>query len=347
MPINTNLQLSIVLPIYNVELYLEKCIRSLEDQDLEKNTYEIICVNDGSPDNSKQVIEKLQQEFSNIILINQENKGVSVARNVGIKQAKGNYLLFVDPDDSLQTNCLSSLLNYAETNNYEVVFSPFTFVEINGGQKESKYSDGLEKLMDGPTLYHAVRGKEIVDPDRSVAILYKKELLSNNELEYIKNIPYLEDGEFIARVLCLTQRGSVYNKPYYLRLNRPGSATKSNLSIQLISIKGFFIALNSLVNFKEKRNLNEKQKEFLNQPICKFVLLAIHACVSKVDIKKFKFVKKEIQKKSLVKLDLKGCNARYTKLGRVYNRSINYFFVYLIFKNGKNFINARLLKNNF
>ena len=90
MPVNSNLQLSIILPIYNVAPYVEKCIRSLEDQDIPKDTYEIICVNDGSPDNSQQIVEKLQQEFSNIILINQKNQGVSVARNVGIEKARGN-----------------------------------------------------------------------------------------------------------------------------------------------------------------------------------------------------------------------------------------------------------------
>ena len=75
MPVNSNLQLSIILPIYNVEPYVEKCIRSLEDQDIPKDAYEIICVNDGSPDNSQQIVEKLQQEFSNINIDQSEKSG--------------------------------------------------------------------------------------------------------------------------------------------------------------------------------------------------------------------------------------------------------------------------------
>ena len=174
MPGNSNLQLSIILPIYYVEPYLEKCIRSLEDQDIPKDAYEIICVNDGSPDNSQQIVEKLQQEYDNIKLINQENQGVSIARNNGIKTAKGEYLMFVDPDDAIEENCLKRLLEYANINNYEVVYSPFIFVEINGDKNETFYNNRLEKLIDGPSLYFAVRGNTIIDPDRSVAILYKR-----------------------------------------------------------------------------------------------------------------------------------------------------------------------------
>ena len=89
--------LSIIIPIYNVAPYVERCIRSLEDQDIPKDDYEIICINDGSPDNCREIVEQLQQEFSNIILINQENQGVSMARNNGIDLSEGKYLLFVDP----------------------------------------------------------------------------------------------------------------------------------------------------------------------------------------------------------------------------------------------------------
>ena len=119
------LKLSIILPIYNVEPYVEKCLRSLEHQDMPKDDYEIICVNDGSPDNSKLIVERLQKEFSNIILINQTNKGVSVARNNAIKKAKGEYLLFIDPDDSVQPNCLSELLYNAKSKELDVVFFAF------------------------------------------------------------------------------------------------------------------------------------------------------------------------------------------------------------------------------
>ena len=78
-------RLSIIIPMYNVASYVERCIRSLENQDIPKEDYELICINDGSPDNCKEIIVRLQKEFSNIILIDQENQGVSRARNNGVR----------------------------------------------------------------------------------------------------------------------------------------------------------------------------------------------------------------------------------------------------------------------
>ena len=81
--------LSVIIPIYKVEPYIERCLRSLLNQDLSKEDYEIICVNDGSPDNCREIVKRLQKEFENIILIDQENQGVSIARNKGADEEIG------------------------------------------------------------------------------------------------------------------------------------------------------------------------------------------------------------------------------------------------------------------
>ena len=333
MPVNSALQLSIILPIYNVEPYVEKCIRSLEEQDIPKDAYEIICVNDGSPDNSQQIVEKLQQEFSNIILINQKNKGVSMARNVAIEKARGKYILFVDPDDALQGNCLGSLLHYAEKDNYEVVYFGMTAVEMDGSTKAVEYIEGLEVAMNGIKLYYEIRksgsyknnkGKTL-DPDRSWAVLFQKRILIDNNLYYLPKVAYLEDGEFIARVLCLTKRGSIFNQPYYLRLNRPGSATRSDLIKQERTIKGFILAAKNLIAFKNKHPLNVVQKGLINGRVVKFVVLAVHATLK--DIQKFRWVKKELKKNNLTYIALENVDPYYTKLGKRYNSSLNWFYL--------------------
>ena len=106
-------RLSVVIPMYNVEPYVERCIRSLLQQDLPSDDYKIICVNDGSPDGSGLIDERLQKEYHNIILINQQNQGVSRARNRGIQEADSNYVLFIDPDDYIRQNTLKIILNHA------------------------------------------------------------------------------------------------------------------------------------------------------------------------------------------------------------------------------------------
>ena len=90
---------SVVVPAYNVEKYIEKCVLSLVNQSLESSQYEIICVNDGSTDRTPQILNDLAARFSNIVVVNRENGGLSRARNSGMAVARGKYIGFVDGDD--------------------------------------------------------------------------------------------------------------------------------------------------------------------------------------------------------------------------------------------------------
>ena len=98
------IKVSIVIPVYNVEKYLEECIESAIKQSL--NDIEIICINDGSTDSSLEILKKYEKKYSNIIVISQENKGLSASRNVGIRKAKGKYIYFLDSDDFIDTNSM-------------------------------------------------------------------------------------------------------------------------------------------------------------------------------------------------------------------------------------------------
>ena len=103
---------SVVLPIYNVEKYLPKCLDSVVGQSYEN--IEIICVNDGSPDNSIAVLESYAEKDSRIIIINQENTGLSGARNTGIEAATGDYIIFLDSDDWMDAEAVETAMQYAE-----------------------------------------------------------------------------------------------------------------------------------------------------------------------------------------------------------------------------------------
>ena len=101
--------LSFIVPVYNVENYLRDCLDSLLTQNVEQGEYEIICVNDGSTDGSLAILREYEKEYKNVRVIDKENGGASSARNVGLKEACGEYVWFVDSDDFIKTNCLSSL----------------------------------------------------------------------------------------------------------------------------------------------------------------------------------------------------------------------------------------------
>lgn len=101
--------LSIIVPVYNAERYLPECLDSLLNQDIPKDAYEIICVNDGSKDNSLTVLQDYHRRFPNIVVVDKENGGVTTARNAGLRQAKGDYIWFVDSDDYIKPAILATL----------------------------------------------------------------------------------------------------------------------------------------------------------------------------------------------------------------------------------------------
>lgn len=113
--------LSIIVPVYNIENYITRCIESLLNQGFSQNKYEIVLINDGSTDNSEQICQHYATLHNNIILISQINQGVSAARNLGLKMARGKYICFVDGDDYLISNGLSTVFyNYTSKDNPDV-----------------------------------------------------------------------------------------------------------------------------------------------------------------------------------------------------------------------------------
>ncbi|MEQ8414405.1 MAG: glycosyltransferase [Imperialibacter sp.] len=321
------MKLSIILPVYNVEAYLERCIRSLEDQDIPRSDYEVIVVNDGSPDNSKEEVERLQLEFPNIILINQENQGVSMARNAGIDRAGGEYVVFVDPDDYVATNSFAVILNAVDRHKPQIVFLGYRFLNVDESiRREILHQDKDGKVFRGIEAYSLSRGDGKTDPDRTWAILFDRAFINKFNIRYLANVPYLEDGEFLARALCLAEKCSFHSYPFYQRTTRPGSATNSNTFFSKKAIQGFVLAAANLIRF-QKTGLTSSQKLFLNQPIAKFVLLGWQTCVSSHFFGNIKFLKAVSREHEFSPLDLRNCNRYYSKYGRIYNVSISLFLV--------------------
>ena len=111
--------LSIVVPAYNVERELEKCIESCLKQDIPQESYEIIIVNDGATDNTLQVATDIAAKYECVSIVNQKNMGLSGARNTGLKYAKGKYVWFIDSDDYIKPNVLGNMIRQADDNNLD------------------------------------------------------------------------------------------------------------------------------------------------------------------------------------------------------------------------------------
>ena len=314
--------LSIIVPMYNVAPYVERCIRSLEEQDIPKDEYEIICVNDGSPDNCGEIVERLQQEYSNIILINQENQGVSRARNNGIELANGKYLLFVDPDDYVDSHSFLGILKTAEANRAQVSFLGYTVLNVEGTiQRRILNEKEKGKVVRGAEAYFLARGDGRTDPDRMWAVLFEREFMNLHKLRYLPDVPYLEDGELIARIMCLAERCMFYGHSFYQRTTRPGSATNSRLIHSEKAINGFINAALALKQFQQSETLNMDQKTFLNKPIAKFTILALTPFVKELNYVGFYKKYKELKRFELIKLEVNGLSPGYRKRANSLNKS--------------------------
>jgi len=325
------------MPIYNVAPYVERCILSLEDQDIPEEEYELICVNDGSTDNCREIIENLQKEFSNIVLINQENQGVSRARNNGIDKATGRYLLFVDSDDYVDPNSFARVLDYADRYNAQV-----TFLGFSDRNEEGKISNSIYYLKDkglvrtGIEAYSMTRINRQSNPDRIWAILFKRRFINENNLKFLPTVHYLEDGEILARILCLAERCVFEGYSFYQFTTRIGSATNSDLFQSEKAIQGFIKAAINLKQFQITTELTYEQKVFINQPVCKYTLLPLLSSLNnKV---RFNNVYKKLKDLGLTKCQTKGIYKTHMIDAHLYNISPILFYLYrklvwpLIFK---------------
>ena len=154
------IQLSIIVPIYNVEKYVRTCIESIYRQGLDENRFELIIVNDGTEDHSMEMIANIIQQHSNIIVIEQENQGLSVARNRGIECARGEFLLMVDSDDLLINFSIKPLLEKAITLKPDLIVAEY--IQMNDKEIEKFLNTSPNKKE--TFNISEISGYDFVDP---------------------------------------------------------------------------------------------------------------------------------------------------------------------------------------
>ena len=198
---------SIIVPIYNAEKYLKKCIDSLVNQT--KKEIEIILINDGSTDNTENIIKEYKDK--RIKYFKNENQGIGKTRNFGIKKAKGNYIMFVDSDDYVELNACEELYKKAEKEKSDLVICDYYKVYNNGKKEEVTIKDFKPTtLKKYPELLLNVN----LAPWNK---LYKKSLIDDNKLSFVENIKY-EDTPFVAEALLKAKKIGKVNKSliYYV-----------------------------------------------------------------------------------------------------------------------------------
>lgn len=202
------IKISVIIPVFNGEEYIENCVQSLQNQTLSE--FEVILINDGSKDNTADICNKLSKEDSRIKVIHQENSGVSIARNKGIQNANGEYLCFIDCDDYIDRDYLELLYNACINNNVKISACCIESIKENKGLISKKFlkegiyncEQALEELFkfkdlnSGPCgkLFHkSLFDKELVFPNirtyEDLLFVYKA-IYKSKDLYFVENCKY-------------------------------------------------------------------------------------------------------------------------------------------------------------
>jgi len=226
-----DIKVSVIVPVYNVEAYLPRCIDSLLEQTL--SDIEIILVNDGSTDNCLEIIEQYMKIDERIRLVNKQNSGQSDARNVGLAQAKGEYIGFVDSDDWIETNMLELLYNAAKKQGCEVAVCNYSGVDINGTIGVPKLEMPLEDVLDlseqrAHYLSNYITGKYVFNENAiSHSIcnkIFSRAFIEKHNLRFEASREVSEeDTFFMYYALLYIRRMAIVNQSLYYYCKRSGS----------------------------------------------------------------------------------------------------------------------------
>ena len=221
------MKVSIIVPIYNVEAFLKKCVDSLLAQDLPREDYEIILVDDGSTDGCGALCDTLAAAHSNIRVIHQKNRGLSGARNSGIPVATGEYVIFVDSDDYLEPNVLGELVKQMEDEDLDILRFNYQNVNMEGAVFEpNKYSkpyvDYSDEVCDGITFLNERLGNACY----AWQFMVKASILHQEGNGFQEGI-YFEDVEWTPRILIQAGRVASTKTIVYNYLFRSDSIARN------------------------------------------------------------------------------------------------------------------------
>lgn len=242
---------SIILPVYNAQNHLARCVGSICSQTY--RNIEIIILNDGSKDQSLPVCEEFRQKDSRILLVDKANSGVSDTRNLGLKLASGKYVEFVDSDDYLDPDFTERLVAAAEENEADFVIAPYKMVIPAGASKPEQV---LDKIQDELGVMSVARPPEVreygflpagvydkdtfalrlMDKPASYFYsvlwnkLYRRDILTGNDIQFVSEMRWAEDLVFNLRYIQYAERFVAIDKPGYYYVQNPQSICHTQIN---------------------------------------------------------------------------------------------------------------------
>ena len=283
--------ISVIVPVYNVEKYIEKCLKSLVEQTL-KNI-EIIIVTDGSTDNSKKIISKFAEKYSNIKYYEKTNGGLSSARNYGIKYANGEYVAFLDSDDYVEKNLYELMYKKALQENSDMVECDFIweYYGKNGEIVKTK-KDKRKKFK---TLNQYVKNARVVAWNK----LIKKQIIDDFNIRFPEGLIY-EDIEFFYKLFPHLNKISYVNIYGIHYVQRNGSILNSNPE----KIGDIFKILDNVIKYYRDLDIYENEMKY------RYRRILLGSSMKRILKIKDKKLKKNFFLKTLKSLNMKQKNEK-------------------------------------
>jgi len=310
--------ISVVIPVYNVENYIAKCLDSLLEQDFAD--VEILCVNDGSLDKSRELILEYQNSHKNIKLIDRENGGLSAARNTGIKHAEGKYLVFLDSDDYLAPNIFTGIYNQMEAENLDVILGNVCWVYGDGKEyRENQVFDLINVVQSGEDCFN-----KLIENDYYVPMAYnticRRNFIVENHLYFKEGYVY-EDEMWTPELLLKAKRVNGFREYHYNYFQRANTITNSELSDYKLSC--MLYAAKYLIQYSKQFTNNTKANLWVRA----FDIWNMYYELSKINnikVTHAQFTSLNLLKEHLPNLQFEKClqNCVHSKYVRRVNRLI-------------------------
>lgn len=252
-------KISVIIPIYNVENYLEECLDSVVGQTLDD--IEIICVDDGSPDRSAEIAARYVEKYENVKLIRKENGGQSSARNKALEVASGTYVYFIDSDDLIEKDALELLYHRAEEDQLDIIFfNTVPFFENEEIKAQNKNyvnfynrSGDYSGVHTGQQLFGKMRrnGEFFGSPCLE---LFRRSLIEENHLRFYEGIIH-EDNLFTFQAIMLAKRAGYMDKAFYHRRVHDNSTMTTKKSMR--NVEGYLVSYEEMLSFLQGREIEQ------------------------------------------------------------------------------------------
>jgi len=317
---------SIIIPVYNTANYVASCLNSILIQNLDQALYEVLLIDDGSSDCSYQVLREYEKCFKNVIVIRKVNEGVSIARNVGIMNSRGRYILFVDSDDSLGEDSLSNLYHMLSVNDVDILVGR-SFNSISHLKQNECYGfpeeflglsfSGIQLTVDRLFFRGSVCG-----------VAFSSDFLRRYQLTFIEGLEIAEDFLFFVSCCLYAQRVEFIDNFIYLINQREGSASRSVDFEKVFSMTNNLRRVDGLIRSNDWTNSQLSILNFCQYTVISNMFNMFYSCFS---LTRYLKIVGEIRDIGISKLnigDIKICRGKV----QIFNISIWIFSAFVFFK---------------